>query len=517
MNSATEAQKNQSRTLRLGTRGSPLAIAQSRLVKQELEDDHPSVTVELVPITTRGDKDLKTALSNVKDADFFNAELDEALLNGEIDFCVHSLKDLPLQRPEGISIAAIPARENPRDVVLFRSDVVNKIEAGEALIIGTCSQRRVAGIKRFLPKALPHDKAEAVIETADVRGAIDQRLLRLQDNAEDQLDGIVLAIAGLNRLFKDADGRKIMQPLLQNLRWMVLPISEFPCTPGQAALAIECRSDDKDTRLLLGSLVDEDSAKAAMTERALLSELAEDERSGYSATAITHPNLNVLLWSNSVNNEDVKLHWLAPVAPGNHRAWDETLPEDYRSRRPLPVSDSLEQAPAIFIAHSNAFISAGQLDLKARLWTSGIKSWQKLASYGLWIEGCAENLGFEFVKSQLATEVLQLPALEEWTALTHEGAASTWEESGIGHVVATYRVDTAEQIDPELEERIHACTHYYWGSYSAYEAIGAFVPDHAHHACGPGKTLEQLKANGIWTVDVFPSRKEWRRWLKGNK
>ncbi len=501
------------RTLKLGTRPSPLALAQSRLIKTALEEDHPALQVELVEFATRGDKDLKTPLTAVQDPNFFNAELDEALLSGEIDFCVHSLKDLPLERPEGIAIAAIPERENPRDVVLFRHDVTEKIATGIALRIGTCSARRTAGIKKFLPAALPNNINTPVIEICPLRGSVDQRLQLLQDHANDGLDGIVLAIAGLNRLFNDPDGHKIIAPLLQNLRWMVLPISEFPCTPGQAALAIECRADDADTRLLLSSLLHEETAKLVMTERALLSDVPAEEKSAYSATALSHPLLNVLLWVNEVDSSAPHLHWLAPVAPGKSKAWDQKLPEQFRQYRAMPVTTSLADSAAAFIAHYKALPAAEQLALPQRIWTSGIRSWQELAARGIWVEGCAENLGFEAVKAQLATPVLQLPALEDWVALTHADAVETWENSGVGQITPTYRIETSEKAPVELEDDIRVCSHFFWGSFNEYKALEKLIPDHAHHACGPGKTLEQLHEYGVWTVDVFPSRKEWRNWI----
>ena len=505
------------RILKLGSRQSPLAVAQSRLIKAALEADHPTVAVEIIEFVTRGDKDQQTPLTDVKDPNFFNAELDTALLNGDIDFCVHSLKDLPLVRPEGISIAAIPERENPRDAVLFRADVVEKIRRGEPLRIGTSSARRGAGIQRFLPMALPHDSNTAIIEPQAIRGPVDQRLLRLQDNAEDALDGVVLAMAGLNRLFNDGDGRAIIEPLLKNLRWMVLPISEFPCAPGQAALAIECRHDDAETRLLLGSLLDEETAKIVMTERALLADLSEEQRARYSATAIPHPLLNVLLWINPGDQggayADTELHWLAPVPPGKCKAFDESLPEGFRQRRTLPVPADLSNKPAVFIAHHRALPESGQPKLPKRIWTSGIMSWQKLAARGIWIEGCAENLSFESIKPELATAVLQLPPLKKWIALTHADAESSWEDSGIGHVVSTYRIETAELRPIALEDTLRACSHFYWNSFNEYLAMEAMVPDHAHHACGAGKTLRQLQEYGVWTVDVFPSRKHWQKWI----
>jgi hypothetical protein len=298
---------------------------------------------------------------------------------------------------------------------------------------------------------------------------------------------------------------------------MVLPISEFPCTPGQAALAIECRHDDNDTRLLLSSLLDEETAKLVMTERALLADLTTDGQSRYSATAISHPVLNVLLWINTGDQDgaysDTQLHWLAPVQPGIHKAWDQPLPQGFRERRPLPVSADLGDRPAAFIAHHHALPAAEKLSLPRRVWTSGTMSWQKLAARGVWVEGCAENLSFESVKQQLDTPVLQLPPLTEWVALTHADAEASWDESGIGHVAATYRIETNPEMAVGLDDEFRNCSHFYWNSFNEYLAVENMVPDHAHHACGTGKTLQQLQDYGVWTVDVFPSRKEWRKWL----
>jgi hydroxymethylbilane synthase len=122
--------------LRLGTRPSVLALAQSRQVAAELERLHPDLEIEIINISTRGDKDRATPLTDVQDPNFFSAELDTALLNDKIDFCVHSFKDLGGQRPDNIITAAIPPRENPRDVVVFRNDIEAVLRQGQPLRMG---------------------------------------------------------------------------------------------------------------------------------------------------------------------------------------------------------------------------------------------------------------------------------------------------------------------------------------------------------------------------------------------
>jgi len=509
------------RVVRLGTRRSPLALAQSRIVKNLIEEDHPDVRVDIEGFDTRGDRDLTTALDEVGDTDFFNAELDDALRNGEIDFCVHSLKDLSPQRPDDLVIAAIPERENPRDAVLFRPGVEDKIARGEPLRIGTCSVRRAKGVKQFLPEVLPWvNGRQAIVETDSVRGPIDKRLEHLQDDSDEPFDGIVLALAGLNRLYLDHEGHKIIEPLLENIRWLVLPVSEFPCAPGQAALAIECRADDGNTRMLLGSIHDDVAAQTVMTERALLAQQPVDQQSAYGATALPHPLFDVLLWTaggdaHPHQQQSSQLHWMTPAAPASSRPWHGDEWRSARVRRAQPVTAGINNAPALFIAHANALPE--ELQPEGRLWTSGLSSWKALAKRGIWVEGCAENLGFNFFKSQFETAVLELPQWEEWTALTHKDAVPTWAESGVGVIIPTYRIEDADEPDADTRERIHACSHFFWTSFGEYEALKKWVPEFAHHACGPGKTLEALLDEGVYDVEPFPSRAEWLNWVQAGR
>src|SRR5690606_7774286 len=157
-----------------------------------------------------------------------------------------------------IALAALPAREDPRDVIVFRGDVIDRLRAGRPLRLGSSSTRRQANVADFLADALPATGAPPVLEFRPLRGAVDQRLARIGLAADDPaaLDGVILALAGLSRLWNDHDGRKALEPLLAGVRFMVLPLSRCPAAAGQGILAIECRADDAATRALLRSLDD---------------------------------------------------------------------------------------------------------------------------------------------------------------------------------------------------------------------------------------------------------------------
>ncbi len=189
----------------------------------------------------------------IEGKEFFTAELDIALREREVDFSVHSLKDLALDRPPGFMMAAVPKRANPRDFALFAPDVPKRLAAGASLRIGTSSPRRAELLPHFLAQRPAMRRVDASM-LENLRGNVDSRLRRLHEprGSERHLDGVVLAPAGLSRLFADTaterQGRQLLTGLLEGLNVMVLPLSESPGAPGQGALAIECRADDAETR-----------------------------------------------------------------------------------------------------------------------------------------------------------------------------------------------------------------------------------------------------------------------------
>ena len=231
-------------SLRLGTRRSPLALAQSTLVADRLRAlGHD---VELVPIVTHGDTST-APLQVIGGTGVFVSALRDALHAGRIDLAVHSLKDLPTTPDPGLVIAAIPVREDPRDVLVARDELtLGELPAGAR--VGTGSPRREAQLNAL----------GLGLEVVPVRGNVDTRLGHVADG---RLDGVVLARAGLARLGRLAEVTETIDPL------QMLP------APGQGALALECRADDAAVTALLAGLDDEDTRAAVTAERALLGAL----------------------------------------------------------------------------------------------------------------------------------------------------------------------------------------------------------------------------------------------------
>lgn len=335
------------RPLRLGTRRSVLARAQSAAIARALEQQHPGLKVELVGIDTRGDRVLDVPLSQLDGKEFFTAEIDAALLRGEVDLTVHSFKDLSLERPAALHLGAVPKRENPRDIVFFAPDILSHIAGGGRVRVGSSSPRRAAFTPDFLQRALPGNPQ---VQLCELRGNVDSRLrrLRLPRGSDRQLDAVVLAFAGVARLWADelVDAHELVAQLLADVPHMLLPLTHSPGAPAQGALAIECRSEDAATRKLLAAIDDPATRHSIAAERALLAARGGGCHQQFGATHRFIPGLGGLLYTREAGPDGARdpqqawepLQALPPIT-GSVQAWDG-------STLPAPASTPLPEAAA---------------------------------------------------------------------------------------------------------------------------------------------------------------------------
>jgi len=229
--------------IRIATRKSPLALWQANEVSRQLQMYHPDLSVELVTMTTQGDKILDTPLAKIGGKGLFVKELEVGMLAGDADIAVHSMKDVPMAFPEGLHLSVVMERENPTDA--FVSNTIKTIaDLPLNAKVGTCSLRRQTQLKERRPD----------IEILDLRGNVNSRLSKL-DNGD--YDAIILASAGLIRLgFEDRIAHNISTE------------DSLPAI-GQGAVGIECRADDKEINALLAPLNHKATAIRVSAERAL--------------------------------------------------------------------------------------------------------------------------------------------------------------------------------------------------------------------------------------------------------
>jgi hydroxymethylbilane synthase len=258
---------NSTTTLRLGTRGSLLARAQSRQVADELEQLHPGLKVELVLIKTTGDQIVDRPLHEAGGKGLFTRELELALLAGQIDLAVHSFKDVPVTMPlvaqEDLTIAATPIREDARDVLVCATATSIK-ELPKGARIGTGSLRRGAQLLAL--------RLDLMIDP--IRGNIDTRLRKQR---EGEYDAIILAMAGLKRA-------ALFEPMTMH----ALEVEEFLPAAGQGALAIQCRRDDPRTASFIQQMNHEPTRLCVEMEREVVRRLGGDCHSPIAALATIH-------------------------------------------------------------------------------------------------------------------------------------------------------------------------------------------------------------------------------------
>ncbi|MCA1834440.1 MAG: hydroxymethylbilane synthase [Actinomycetota bacterium] len=283
--------------LRIGTRSSALALAQAEMVRKAINAVLSKRTFELVPVVTSGDEAPEFRRAGIKG--LFVSDIQQALVNGKIDLAVHSAKDLPAETPEGVALAAITPREDPRDALLTRQGAgLERLEPGTTF--GTSSLRRSSQLlamgRGFVPKP--------------IRGNVDTRLRKL---TEGEVGALVVALAGLRRLGKDQRVVQVFSPEV------MMP------APGQGALAVECRASDKEMRAALGEIEEPAARRAYEAERALMVALGGDCSLPLGALA-------------TITGNSIRLRGMVATLDGKHVLRDEQTGED-----PIAVAQALAE------------------------------------------------------------------------------------------------------------------------------------------------------------------------------
>jgi hydroxymethylbilane synthase len=238
------------RTIRIGSRKSQLALVQTHWVRDELQKQFPEVAFEVHTMETHGDKVLDVSLSKIGDKGLFTQELEDSMLRGDVDFAVHSLKDLPTRLPDGLMLGCVTQREDPADALVVHEKHKDKQldTLPQDAVVGTSSLRRLAQLRHHFPH----------FTFKDIRGNLNTRLRKLD---EGQYDAIILAVAGLERL---GMGDRVHQTLPPEISLHAV---------GQGALGIECRAGDADILAVLKVLEHTPTADRCLAERAFLREL----------------------------------------------------------------------------------------------------------------------------------------------------------------------------------------------------------------------------------------------------
>jgi hydroxymethylbilane synthase len=466
--------------IRILSRASDLATLQARLVANALRERWPTADVTLATQSSEGDRDRRVALWDAAERGLFTTDLSQALLDRRADVVVHSWKDLPIEPYPGTVVAATLERADARDVLLLRRDVHDARPS--ALTILTSSPRRMWQIERGLAPLLPW--SVATIGTTAVRGNIPTRLAKL---VAGEGHGLIVAKAALDRLLSSQATPAIARAVraaLEECRWMVLPLREFPTAPAQGALAIETAADAEDVRSCVEAIDHAPTHRAVDEERAILAGAGGGCHEAIGASVRVRDFGVVTSVRGRLPGGDVREVWSlrADGQPwprvGEAAIWPRRDERNRAARQGNTGATVPADAPGLWVARAEAVPAAFSTAAAQVIWVSGSRTWEKLARRGIWVHGSAEGLG----DGEAPDVDVLAGSIIPWLRVTHAG-------SGDPAALATYTVQRT--LPDDLDKR----THFFWTSGSSFlEALQRFPAIRTRrHASGPGRTARLIR------------------------
>jgi hydroxymethylbilane synthase len=495
-------------TIRLTGRDSRLSLLQLEKVKQKIELAFPAIKVEVIARSSRGDALQDIPLHTVEGTDFFTREIFDALTGDVADIAVHSLKDMSSEHFFGSNFFAVIDRDDTRDITIFNNNIEQKIARGEPIIIGTCSPRREEMAIGFLQKALPqlHDSFRVV--TKHIRGNVDTRLRKLDTG---EYDGIILATAGINRLLASDDDAKIIRPLLHDKKLMLLPLIECVPAPCQGAIVAEANPSNEKAVRILKAINDEKLMHACTQEKKIAAQYGVGCLQRFGVTSIRYGEKETIYASGRNSAGVIFSEWtgLPDFETSGNRFFSTTAFMGRFFEYAYNEVDLKIDEPVAYVANYKAVHTDSVIDLlrTKKVWAAGTKTWFELAAKGIWIEGCADAFGLEFL-----CKAWQMPLFgytkKEVAVVTNVQSAALWQEKG-WTVYPTYNL--LENRSSEIEREVSDADIIFWTSYRQYAQYKDVIKSTVVHSCPYGETVEQLKAAGIDPV-VFPNIKAFQQW-----
>ncbi len=499
--------------IRIASRTSDLARVQAITVGNLLKahSDVPNLEVDYIFKKSLGDINQDDPLWKMPEKGVFTEDFKADLLKGETDMVVHSWKDLPVEDPQGSEIVATLPRADLRDILLFKSTSVSKLINGtlNAVKILSSSPRRAYNLTPFLKDHLP-SAVPPEINFLPVRGNIPTRLRKL---IEGEMDGLIVAKAALDRLLETNQEewvgiRKEIRSVLNQVNWMVLPISANPPAAAQGAIAIEIRSDRDDLRSLLKKIHCEATFSSVVEERKVLKSYGGGCHQKIGIAVLQRPYGKVVSLKGETDQGIIlskyELETPDEIAPTTiENIWPATEEDQLHAffRRDLKVKNPNTD---LWVSKENALPLDWKVSQDQRVWVSGLTTWRKLAVRGIWVNGSSEGLG-ETEDPRIRAVLGREP---KFTKLGHaEGV------KGSMPMLATYVLE-AQTLEIGLLKQIEKKTHFYWMSGSLFLYCLDRVPAilNANHSCGPGNTAAVIEAKlgADHKPHLFTGIEEWR-------
>ncbi len=503
--------------LRIASRQSDLARLQTETVAKSIREKFPELEIELHFRASLGDQNQNDPLWKMPEKGVFTEDFYQDLVIDKVDLVVHSWKDLPIEEKPETEILATLGRHDQRDLFLFKSQNMKSVLASKRLKILTSSPRRAYNLESFFKNHFPCELKET--QFLNVRGNI---LTRLQKLMSGDVDALIVAKAALDRLLSTSDpqyltGQKTIVEILKMCRWMCLPLTHNPSAAAQGALAIEAKRNSPWRKYLM-NIHDSECFKNVIREREVLAQYGGGCHQKIGVSVLTRPFGEVCFLKGLTDKAEI----LDSVKLKTNKSFDkakslnQVFPQNLKDSKFFSrhCLKNIEQDAAlkdrfIWVAREEALPEKFQPSNEQMLWTSGLKTWSKLAKRGIWVNGSAESLGeSEDPRIEELVSIDQGPLRKKlkWTKLTHEQGFQNPEMK----FLATYRL-----VPNEVKLDLQSITHFFWSSGSGFDYVLARFPQikSAWHFCGPGHSFEHIK-NSLGSDEKLRICLSHEDWLK---
>lgn len=497
--------------LKISARKSDLARLQAYMVGEALQSQHPQLEIEYRFKESLGDKNLTDPLWKIPEKGVFTEDFYGELIRGETDMVVHSWKDLPTEHKSDTVIAATLPRADQRDLLLVKKSHVERLHSSKALRVYSSSPRREYNLTDFFKNHLPFQLESVKFES--VRGNIPTRIRKLLEDSN--IDGLIVAKAALDRLLtapqeEFRDVQKLLRSYLEQLNWVVLPLSVNPNAAAQGALAVEILTTRPDLVEILKPIHDPSTFHCAQTERDILASFGGGCHQKIGVAVLDRPYGEITVLRGLTDQGQVlSTRSLKKTSPkfAENQMWSHEVKAE---RIPLPTKALPSSTNALYVARSEAWPEG--LSSPGFVWTAGLKTWKNLAQKGIWVHGCSEGMG----EQEDARLDILAGAPVKWAKLSHdEGYESSNEKMPL---IATYSLKPTGNLGPFTGKES-----FFWSSGSQFLQALQEAPEiiNKHHACGPGNTykvirsyMEKHNAFDPERLTIFLDQEDWRQQCK---
>lgn len=516
--------------IRIASRKSDLARIQAYTVGERIQSFDPKIQIEYLFRESLGDKNLNDPLWKIPEKGVFTQDFYQDLVDDKCDVVVHSWKDLAVEENPQTFVTATFPREDVRDVLLIKKSHFEKLHKTKKICIYTSSPRRMFHFERFAKTFLPFGIEKCAFES--VRGNIQTRMKKML--VADEIDGILMAKAGIDRMLQATRDefrptQDFFRQALQNVDFMILPMSTNPQAPAQGALALEIRRDRVDLIDLFAKLNHQQTFQAVSHEREILKSYGGGCHSKIGVCCILQDDFQLQLISGEIENHSIeKQEFLSVQTAVFQKAFLENeiyvptsseffkmIPHVHSQQiiQQIPQSTSetmtaVELAKMDYVADMDMFFDF----LKNKIcWTSGLETWKKLAKQKVWVHGTQESLGATLPKLQTL-----FGRKISWYKITHAQAASLpGYQSSDARPIAVCDLQSTK-----LFPNLAPFKAFFWKSGSLFLKAVAEQPEilKKQHFCGLGESQKIISAHlkhhkQTNSVYAFLNEKLWRDYV----